>query len=154
VSWLAAVEAGSFGSSADVILLYWDVCHSVVVGLSGVGVGVVLVLSSIVRGSGTGEVHWYLDVVVCQSGGVRGVVLWPWLLLRWSLLILLRTSSPRAWSELSLVVIESSWVRQSSSGPDEFDHLSTFCDVDGPSLVLVVVLREQYFDDLVEDAWG
>ena len=154
MSYFAAVEAGSLGSSADVILLYWDVCHSIVVGLSSVGVGVVLVLLSIVGGSGAGEIHWYLDVVVCQTGGVCGVVLWPWLLLWWPLLILLWTSPPRTWSELSLVVIEPPWVWQPPSGPDEFDHLPALRDVDGSSLVFVVVLREWYLNDFVEDTWG
>jgi hypothetical protein len=155
VSWLAAVEAGSPGSFADVVLLYRDVCRSVVVGLGSVGVGVALVLPSIVGGSGAGEVHWYLDVVVCRTRGVRGVVLWPLLLLRGPLLVLLWSPSPRTWSELSLVItIEPPWVWQPPLSPNEFDHLSALRDVDGSSFVLVVVLWEWYFDNFVEDAWG
>jgi hypothetical protein len=154
VSRLATVEAGSFGSPADIILLYRDVCYSVVVSLGGVGVGIALVLSSIIGGSGAGEVHQYLDIVVCRTRGVSGVVLWPLLLLRWPLLVLLWASPPRAWSELALVIVEPSWVWQSSSGPNEFDHLSAFRDVDGSGLVLVVVLRKRYLNNFVEDAWG
>jgi hypothetical protein len=154
MSCFAAVKAGSFGSSADVVLLYRNVCHPVVVGLGGVGVGVVLVLPSIVGGSGTGEVHWYLDIVVRRPRGVRGIVLWSLLLLWWSLLVLLWPSSPRAWSELALIVIEPSRVWQSSSSPDEFDHLAAFRNVDGPSFVFIVVLGKWYLDNFVENAWG
>jgi hypothetical protein len=68
----------------------------------------------------------------------------------------LRSSSPSARSELSLalVIVESPWVWQSSPGSDELDHLSSFCDIDGPCLILVVVLQEWYFDDFVQDAQG
>jgi len=153
VSRLATVEAGSFGSPADIVLLYRNVCHPVVVSLSGVGVGVVLILSSIIGSSGAGEVHWYLDVVVRWARGVCRVVLWSLLLLRWSLLVLLWVSSPRAWSELALIIIEPSGVWQSSSGPNEFDHLSAFRDVDGSGFVFVVMLWEWYLDNFVKNAW-
>ena len=142
MSCFATVEAGSFGSSADVVLLYWDVCHSTVVVLSGVGVGVILVLSSVVGGSSAREVHWHLDVIVRRARSVGGVVLGSLLLLLLrSLLVLLWTpSSPRTWSELVLIIIESSRVGQSSSGSNEFNHLSAFRDIDGSSFVFVVVL--------------
>jgi hypothetical protein len=154
VPCFATVKTGSFGSSTDVVLLYRDVCHPIVVVLSGVGVSVILILSSVVGGSSAREVHWYLDVVVCRARGICGVVLWSLLLLRRPLLVLLRASSPRAWSELPLIVVESSWVWQPSSGSDEFNHLSAFRDIDGPGFVLVVVLREWNLDDFVEDARG
>jgi hypothetical protein len=57
------------------------------------------------------------------------------------------------WSKLILVlserVVEPSWVGDSSSGPDEFDHLSSFGDVDHSGFVLVVSLWNWEFDDLV-----
>jgi hypothetical protein len=153
VSRLPAIETWPFGASGSIVLLCRGVCHSVVLRLSGVGVSVILVLPSIIGCSGAGEIHRYLYVVIGQLRGVGGVVcrsLWlgPWLILG--------SSSPCARSELSLglVVVEPSWVWQSSSGPNEFDHLPSFRDIDGPGFVLVIMLWEWNFDDFVQDARG
>jgi hypothetical protein len=99
------------------------------------------------------QVHSYWNVVICQVRGSARVVTQPLLLLLlWPLLILLGASPPCSWSELVLVlskrIVEPPWVWDSSSGPDEFDHLSPFSDVDCLCLVFVVILREWVSDDL------
>jgi len=75
-----------------------------------------------------------------------------------SLLVLLGLSSPGSWSKLILVlskcVVESSWIGDSSSCPDEFDHLLSFGYVDCPGLVYVIILWNWEFDDLIQYAWG
>jgi hypothetical protein len=83
-----------------------------------------------------------------------GIVIWSLLLLLLllrPLLVLLGASSPGSWPELILIlsehVVESSRIGDSSSGSDEFDHLSTFSDVDGFRFVFAVVLREWIPDD-------
>jgi hypothetical protein len=156
VAYLAAIETGSFGSRSLIARLSLDVCGVVILRLGRVCVGIVaLVLASVIWGSGSGQVHWYLDVVVHGSRHVGGVVLWSLLLLLllWSLLILLGSSPPSAWSELILVlserVVESSWIGDSSPGSDEFNHLSSFGYVDCSGLVFVVGLWNWEFDDFV-----
>jgi hypothetical protein len=130
-----------------IVGLSLDVRGVVIFWLGSVRVGIVtLVLLLVVWGSGPRQVHWYLDVVVHGSWHVGGVVLWPLLLLLlWgSLLVLLGSSSPGTWSELILVlpkhIVEPSWIGDSSSSSDEFDHLSSFGYVDCPGLVFVVIL--------------
>jgi hypothetical protein len=72
-------------------------------------------------------------------------------LLLWPLLVLLGTSSPCSRSELILVlskcVIEPSWVGDSSPSPDEFNHLSSFDDIDHFHLVFIVILGKWVSDD-------
>jgi hypothetical protein len=130
-----------------IVGLSLDVRGVVIFWLGSVRVGIVtLVLLLVVWGSGPRQVHWYLDVVVHRSWHVGGVVLWPLLLLLlWgSLLVLLGSSSPGTWSELILVlpkhIVKPSWIGDSSSSSDEFDHLSSFGYVDRPGLVFVVIL--------------
>jgi hypothetical protein len=160
MAYLSAVEARSFGSWSLIVGLSLDVCGVAIFWLGRVCVSVVaLVLASVVWGSGPRQVHQYLDIVVCGSWCVGGVVLWPLLLLLWgSLLVLLGLSSPGSWSELILVlserVVESPWVGNSSSSSDEFDHLSSFGYVDCPGLVFVVVLWNGEFDDFIQYARG
>ena len=59
-------------------------------------------------------------------------------------MVLLGLSSPGSWSELILIlskrVVESSQVRNSLPGSDEFNHLSPLGDVDRSGLVIVIVL--------------
>jgi hypothetical protein len=101
-----------------------------------------------------------LDIVVCWARSRGRVVAWSLLLLLLlqPLLVLLGTSSPGSWSELILVlsecVVEPVWVRDASPGPDEFNHLSTFSDVDGFHFVFAVVLREGVSDGFFQDAQG
>jgi hypothetical protein len=80
------------------------------------------------------------------------------LLLLRPLLVLLGSPSPGSWSELILVlsecVVEPPWIGDLSPGPDEFDHLSSFGDVDRPGFVLIVSLWDWEFDDFVQYAWG
>jgi hypothetical protein len=60
------------------------------------------------------------------------------------------------WSELVLVLaecVESVWVRDASLGPDKFDHLSTFGDIDGLCLVLSIVLGKWVSDDFFQNTW-
>jgi hypothetical protein len=156
VAHFSTIEAGSFGAWSLIVGLSLDVCGVVVFWLGHICVGVVaLVLASIVWGSGPRQVHWYLDIVICGSWHVGGIVLWPLLLLLLlrSLLILLGPSSPGAWSELILVlpecVVKPPWIGDSLSGSDEFDHLLSFGYVDHSGLVLVVSLWDGEFDDLV-----
>ena len=158
--YLSTVEAGSLGAWSLIIGLSLDVCGIVVFWLSHVRVSVVaLVLASVVWGPSPRQVHWYLDVVVCGSWCIGGVVLRPLLLLLLlgSLLVLLGSSSPGTWSELILVlpkhIVKPSWIGDSSSSSDEFNHLSSFGYVDCPSFVLIVILRNWEFDDFVEYAW-
>jgi hypothetical protein len=151
VTCLSAVEAWPLRASGSIILLDWSICHIVIFRLGGVGIVVALVLTSVVGCPGVRQVHWHWDVVIGGSRGVGRVVCWPLLLLLWSLLILLGSTSPGAGSELSLtlVVIEPSQVWWSTLGPDEFDPLMPFCDVDSSCFVLVVVSGKWYFDDFI-----
>jgi hypothetical protein len=76
------------------------------------------------------------------------------LLLLWPLLlILLGASSPGLRSKLVLVlpegVVEGPWIRKSSSGSDEFNHLSPFRKVDSLFLVLIVGRREWASNDFI-----
>jgi len=68
-------------------------------------------------------------------------------------LVLLGSSSPGPRSKLILVlpecVVESSWVGDSSSSSDEFDHLLSLGDIDCSGLVFIVSLWNWEFDDLV-----
>jgi hypothetical protein len=97
VAHLSTVEAGSLGVWPLVVGLSLDVRGIVILWLGHVCVGVVaLVLTLVVWGSGPRQVHWYLDIVVCRSWCIGGVVLRPLLLLLLlgSLLVLLGLSSP------------------------------------------------------------
>jgi hypothetical protein len=160
VAYLSTVEARSLGAWSLIVGLSLDICGIVIFWLGRICVGVVaLVLASIVWGSGSRQVHWYLDIVVCGSRCIGGVVLRPLLLLLLrSLLVLLGSSSPGAWSELVLVlpkcIVEPPWVGDSLPSSDEFDHLSSFGYVDHPGLVFVVVLWDWEFDDFVQYARG
>jgi hypothetical protein len=161
VAYLSTVKTGSFGAWSLIIGLSLDVCGVVVFRLGSVCVGVVAsVLASVIWCSGPGQVHRYLDIVICRSRCVGRVILWPLLLLLLllgPLLVLLGSSSPGLWPELILVlserVVEPSWVGDSLSGSDEFDHLSSFGDIDCSGLVFVVSLWNWEFDDLVQYAW-
>jgi hypothetical protein len=99
-------------------------------------------------------VHGYLDVIVCQLRGRGGIVILSLLLLLLlrPLSFLLGVSSPGSWPDLILVlpkcVVEPSWVGDPLPGSVEFDHLSSFHDVDSLDLVFVVILREWVPDDL------
>jgi hypothetical protein len=158
VTHFSAIEAGSLGLGSCVILLYRGI-HCIAVLLfhrDNVGVGIVTpILSSIVWRPGVGQVHGYRDIVICWLWSVGGVICWFLLLLLWlgPLLVLLGVSSPSMRSELSLylslVVAESSWIWQSSSGSDEFNHLLPFDDIDGPRLVFIVILGKWYLDDFI-----
>jgi hypothetical protein len=147
---LSAIEARSFRAWSLIVRLSLNIRGVVVFRLDCVHVSVVaLVLASIVWGPGSRQVHRYLDIVICGAWCVGGVVLWPLLLLLLllrSLLVLLGASSPGSWPELILIlpecVVESSWIGDSSPGSDEFDHLSSFGDIDRPGLVFVIVLWE------------
>jgi hypothetical protein len=162
VAYFSTIEAGSLGARSLIVVLPLDVRGVVVFRLGHVCVGVVaLVLASVVWGPGPRQVHRYLDIVICGSWCIGGVILWPLLLLLLllllgPLLVLLGSSSPGSWSELILIlsecIVESSWVGYSSSGPDELDHLSSFGYVDRPGLVFVVSLRNWEFDDFVQYA--
>jgi hypothetical protein len=160
VTYLSTVKTGSFGAWLLVIGLSLDACGVVVFRLGSVHVGVVaLILASVIWGSGPKQVHWYLDIVICGSRCIGRVILWPLLLLLLgSLLVLLGSSSPGSWSELVLVlpecVIEPSRVGYSPSGSDEFNHLSSFGNIDCSGLVLVVSLWDWEFDNLIQYAWG
>jgi hypothetical protein len=159
VAHFSTVETGSLGARSLVIGLSLEVCGVVVLWLGCVHVGIVaLVLASVIRGSSLRQVHWYLDVVVCGMWYVGGVVLWSLLLLLRPLLVLLGSSSPGSWSELVLIlsecVVEPSWVGDSSSSPDEFDHLSSFGYVDRSGFVVVVSLWDWELDDFVKYTWG
>jgi hypothetical protein len=156
VPYLSTVEAGSLGAWSLIIGLSLDVCGIVVFWLSHVRVSVVaLVLASVVWGPSPRQVHWYLDVVVRRSWRVGRVVLRSLLLLLLlrPLLVLLGTSSPGSWPELILVlsecVVEPSWIWDSSSSSDEFNHLPSFSYVDCSGLVLIVSLRDWEFDDFI-----
>jgi hypothetical protein len=136
--------------------LYWGIRRVVILILcdGGIGVGVVtLILTSIIWCPSSRQVHWYLYIVVGQTGCIGGIVSRPLLLLLllWPLLVLLRTSSPGSWPKLILIlsecVVESSWVGDSLPSPDKFDHLSAFRDVDRFCFVFVVVLREWVSDN-------
>jgi hypothetical protein len=154
VSHFSTVEAGPFWALALVVLLSQGVWYVVIFILcdSSISVGVIAsVLASVVWCPGARYVHGHLDVIICRVGGGGGVVIWP-------LLILLGTSPPCPWSELILILsecaIEPPWVGDASSGPDEFDHLLSFGDVDRFRLVLVIVLWEWVPDDFFQYAWG
>jgi hypothetical protein len=157
VAYLSTVEAGSLGAWLLVVGLSLDVCGVVVLWLGCIHVGVVaLVLASVIWGPGPRQVHWHLDIVVCGSRCVGGVVLWPLLLLLLllrPLLVLLGSSSPGSWSELILIlsecVVEPSWVGDSLPSSDEFNHLSSFGNVDCFGFVLVVCLWDWDSDDFV-----
>jgi hypothetical protein len=94
-----------------------------------------------------------LDIVVRRSWGVSGVVGWPLLLLLlllWShLLVVTPAMRLELISVLAECVIERARVWQSSPGSDEFDHLPSFCDVDGFLFVLIVGHREWASDNFV-----
>jgi hypothetical protein len=152
----SAVEARSLWALALVGLFLGVHCIAVrFLHIDCIGVSVVAsILASIIRGPSVQQVHWYLDVVVCGVWCIGGIVLWPlllWLWLLWSLLVLLGASSPSSRSELILVlpkcVVEPSQIGDSSSGSDEFDHLSSFGDVDRPGLVFIVVLWDGNSDN-------
>jgi hypothetical protein len=134
VSHFSTIEAWSFWMLTLVTLLS---CH--------LGCIAILVLHD--GGVGVGVISW--------TGGHDGVVIRPLLLLLLlgSLLVLLGSAPPRSWSELVLVlskhVVESSWIEDSSSSPDELDHLFPFCDVDRLHLVSVVILGKWVSDDLL-----
>jgi hypothetical protein len=156
VTYFSTVEARSFRAQSLITGLSLNICGIVVFWLGCVHVGVVaLVLVSVVWGSGPRQVHWYLDIVVCGSRCVSGVVLQPLLLLLLlrPLLVLLGSSSPGAWPELVLVlperVVEPSWIGDSSPGSDEFNHPPSFSYVDCSGLVLVVSLRDWELDDFI-----
>jgi hypothetical protein len=160
VSCFSAVKARAFGALGSVVLLYRYFRHIVVFGLGEIGVCVVvLVLASVIGGPGVGQIHGYLHIVIGWARGVGGVVNGSLLLLLRSWLIL-RVSSPYMRPELvlalilPLIVVISSWVWQSSSGSDEFDHLSSFCDIDGSGFVFIVVLGKWNLNDFVENARG
>jgi hypothetical protein len=115
VSRFSAVKARAFGMFGSIVLLGWHFCHVAVFRLGEVGVHVVILVLALVIGSpGAGQIHRYLHVVIGWTWGVGGIVDGPLLLLLRSWLIL-GSSSPCAWSELSLVlsliVVEPSWVR-------------------------------------------
>jgi hypothetical protein len=162
VSHLSTIETRSFRLLLLIILLSQSVCHVVVFGLheGGIGVGVVaLVLSLIVWCSGSRQVHWHLNIVVCWARGGGRIIGWSLLLLLlWPLLVLLGSSSPCSRSELILIlskrVVESSWIGDSLSGPDGFNHLSSFGGVDRFRFVFIVILGEWIPDDLFQYAWG
>jgi hypothetical protein len=105
---LPTVEAGSFGACSLIAGLSLGVCGVVIFWLDRVCVNVVaLVLASVIWSPGPGQVHWYLNVIICRTWCVGGVVLHPLLLLLLllsSLLVLLGTSSPTSSSKLILVV--------------------------------------------------
>jgi hypothetical protein len=154
---LSTVKAGSLGTWSLIIGLSLDVRGIVIFWLGCVCIDVVaLILASVVRGSGPRQVHWYLDVVICGSWRIGGVILW-FLLLLLLLSSLLGSSSPSLWSELILVlsecVVDPPGVGDSSSGSNELNHLSSFGYVDCPSFVLIVILWNWEFDDFVEYAW-
>jgi hypothetical protein len=156
VAYFSTIEAWSFQAWSLIVGFPLDVCGIVVLWLSGVRVGIVaLILASVVGDSSSQQVHWYLDVVICRSWCIGGIVLWSLLLLLLlrPLLVLLGLSSPGLWSELRLIlpkcVVKPSLVGDSSSGPDEFDHQSSFGDVDHPGLVFVVGLWNWEFDDFI-----
>jgi hypothetical protein len=160
VTYFSTVEARSFRAQSLITGLSLNIRGIVVFWLGCVHVGVVaLVLASVVWGSGPRQVHWYLDIVVCGSRRVGGVVLQPLLLLLLlrPLLVLLGSSSPGAWPELVLVlpkrVVEPSWIGDSLPGSDEFNHLSPLGDIDCLGLVFVVVLWEWVSDDFFQYAW-
>jgi hypothetical protein len=127
-----------------------------------IGVSVIAsVLASIVWCSSVRQIHWDLNVVICQLWGCGGIIIWSLLLLLlllWSLLVLLGLSSPGLWPELILVlsehVVESSWIGDSLPSSDEFNHLSSLGDIDHLSLVFIVVLWEWVSDDFFQYAWG
>ena len=132
-----------------------DICNIVIFWLGHVCVDVVaLVLVSVVWGPGPRQVHRYLDVVICGSWRVGGVVLRSLLLL----LLLLGSSRLGLWSELILVlsecVVEPPWVGNASPGSDELDHLLPFCYVDRSGFIIVVSLWDWEFDDFIQYAWG
>jgi hypothetical protein len=161
VAYLFTVKAQSFWAWTLIVRLSLDVRCIVILQLGRICVGIVaLVLASVVWGPGPGQVHWYLDVVICGSWCIGGVVLQSLLLLLLlrPLLVLLGSSSPGLWSELILIlskcVVEPPWVGDSLPSSDEFDHLSSFGYVDRPGLVFVVILRDWEFDDFVQYARG
>ena len=69
------------------------------------------------------------------------------------LLVLLGVRSPCSWLELILAlaegIIERSWVWESLSSLDEFDHLSSFGDFDGFGFILIIGHREWSMYDLI-----
>jgi len=157
VAYFSTVEARSFRARSLITGLPLNIHGVVVFWLGCVRVGVVaLVLTSVVWSSGSRQVHQYLDVVVCGSRCIGGIVLWSLLLLLLPrpLLVLLGMSSPGAWSELILVlsecVVESPWIGNSSPSSDEFNHLSSFGYVDCPGLVFIVSLWDWEFDNFVQ----
>jgi hypothetical protein len=161
VAYLPTVKTRSSRVWVLVVRLSLDVRGIVVFWLGRVCVGIVaLVLASVIWGSGPRQVHGYLDVVVCGTWCIGGVVLRPLLLLLLlgPLLVLLGSSSPGSWSELILIlaerVVEPPWVGDSLPSSDEFDHLSSFGYIDRPGLVFIVSLRNWEFDNFVQYAWG
>jgi hypothetical protein len=158
VAYFSTIKARSFRAWLLVVGLSLDVCGVVVFRLGSVHVGIVaLVLALVIWGSGPRQIHWYLDIVICGSWCVGRVILWPLLLLLLllsPLLVQLGSSSPGSWPELILVlpecVVEPSWVRDSSPGSDEFDHLSSFGDIDHPGLIFVVSLWNWEFDNFIQ----
>jgi hypothetical protein len=102
---------------------------------------------------GCKKVHGNLYIVKCQSWGIGGVV-WSSLLLQLPLLlVLLGVCSPAAWLELVSVlskgVIEQSRVWESSSGLDEFNHLSPLGDFHCFGLVFAIGHVERCPCDLI-----
>jgi hypothetical protein len=149
VARFSTVKARSFGAqlTQDFFLRLCDSC---------VGVCIVAeVLMLVVGCPGVRQVHWDLDIVICRSCGVGGVVdrslllllLWP------LLLVLLRASSPCLQSELVLIlsegIVERPWIQESLSSPDKLNHLFAFRDVDSFFFVFIVGHREWASYDLI-----
>jgi hypothetical protein len=160
VTHFSAVEAWSFRAWSLIVGLSLNVHGVVVFRLDRVHVDVVtLVLVSVVCSPGPRQVHWYLDIVICGLWCIGGIILRLLLLLLLlrPLLVLLGASSPGLQPELILVlpecVVESSWIGDSLSGSDEFDHLSSLGDVDHPGLIFIVVLWERNSDNFFQYAW-
>ena len=101
------------------------------------------VLSAVIRCSSVRYIHWDLYIIIegawCIGWVVRRFLL---LLLLWMSLLILLMVSPGLWLELVSVLTEGivKWLRvwESLSGPDEFNHLPAFSDVDSLCFVFSI----------------
>jgi hypothetical protein len=148
VARFSAVEAWPLGAGLTWGFLLWlgDCCIGVHITAG--------VLSVLIQCSSVRYIHRDLYIVIGWAWCVGGVVRWSLLLLLlWMSLLVLLTVSPGPWLELVLILTEGIviWLRvwESSSGPDEFDHLSAFSDVDSFRFVFSVCGQEQCSYDLI-----
>ena len=144
----SAIEAWPLGARSMWGFFLWLSDHCVGVHIiAGVLLAVVQFLSA-------RYVHQDLYIVIGGAWCIGGVVCRSLLLLLlWLSLLVLLTVSPGPWLELVSILTEGiiEWlgVWESSSGPDEFNHLSAFDDFDGFCFVFSVCGWEQCSYDFI-----